>query len=85
MQNHIAKVIHNKPCTWYNSCSENLKKKCKEFPEFLRQISSLEEFIFSAFVSSHLANLLKNVTQPSQVFYKEIAWILRTTIFRTTS
>lgn len=42
--------------------------------------NSVEEFIFSTGVGFHLASLPKNITSPSQVFYKDIAEILRARI-----
>ena len=45
----------------------------------------VKEFIFSTVVGLHVVSLLKNVTYSLEVFYKKIASILRTPIFRATS
>ena len=42
---------------------------------------SVKNFIFSTVADIHLAILLKNVTHPLQVFYKEIDKISRAPIF----
>ena len=56
-----------------NGCFENQGMQlCLKSRQNSHEIP-LKEFVFSTVVGLHLSSLLKTVTHPLQVFYKEIA------------